>query len=77
MLSIARKQSLRAARAGVQARMMSGGKDIKFGVDARALMLQGVDKLADAVQVTLGPKVKTALTPLMFLEEKNLLTFAR
>ena len=77
MLSIARKQSLRAARAGVQARMMSGGKDIKFGVDARALMLQGVDKLADAVQVTLGPKVKTALTLLMFLEEKNLLTFAR
>lgn len=37
--------------------MMSGGKDIKFGVEARALMLEGVDKLADAVQVTLGPKV--------------------
>ena len=33
------------------------GKDIKFGVDARALMLAGVDQLADAVQVTLGPKV--------------------
>ena len=27
------------------------GKDVRFGVDARALMLQGVDKLADAVQV--------------------------
>ena len=32
-------------------------KDIKFGVDARVAMLQGVDKLADAVAVTMGPKV--------------------
>lgn len=32
-------------------------KDIKFGPDARALMLQGVDMLADAVAVTMGPKV--------------------
>jgi len=31
-------------------------KDIRFGVDARARMLAGVDRLADAVQVTLGPK---------------------
>ncbi|WP_404336399.1 chaperonin GroEL [Planococcus rifietoensis] len=31
-------------------------KDIKFSEDARSLMLQGVDKLADAVKVTLGPK---------------------
>lgn len=35
---------------------MATGKDIRFGVEARALMLQGVDKLADAVQATLGPK---------------------
>jgi hypothetical protein len=33
-------------------------KDVRFGVDARGLMLQGVDRLADAVQVTLGPKVR-------------------
>jgi len=32
-------------------------KEIKFGADARALMLQGVDLLADAVAVTMGPKV--------------------
>ena len=32
-------------------------KDIKFGSDARVLMLQGVDILADAVAVTMGPKV--------------------
>ena len=32
------------------------GKDIKFGTDARALMLEGCEMLADAVQVTLGPR---------------------
>ena len=32
-------------------------KELRFGVDARVAMLQGVDKLADAVAVTMGPKV--------------------
>ena len=32
-------------------------KDLKFGPEGRALMLQGVDLLADAVAVTMGPKV--------------------
>ncbi len=31
-------------------------KDVRFGDDARARMLRGVDILADAVKVTLGPK---------------------
>ncbi|MFL2104632.1 chaperonin GroEL [Desemzia sp. FAM 23991] len=31
-------------------------KDIKFSEDARAALLRGVDKLADTVKVTLGPK---------------------
>src|ERR1700688_1329779 len=31
-------------------------KDVKFGADARKRLLRGVDILADAVQVTLGPK---------------------
>ena len=31
-------------------------KDVKFGRDARERILQGVDILADAVKVTLGPK---------------------
>ncbi|WP_439366263.1 chaperonin GroEL [Bradyrhizobium sp. DASA03005] len=31
-------------------------KEVKFGVDARDRMLRGVDILANAVQVTLGPK---------------------
>jgi chaperonin GroEL len=31
-------------------------KDVRFGEDARSRMLRGVDILADAVKVTLGPK---------------------
>jgi len=42
-------------------RTFATGKDIKFGVDARARMLAGVDQLADAVQVTLGPKGRNVI----------------
>ena len=31
-------------------------KEIKFNIEARDLMKQGVDQLANAVKVTLGPK---------------------
>ncbi len=31
-------------------------KEIKFNIEARDLLKKGVDKLADAVKVTLGPK---------------------
>ena len=31
-------------------------KEVKFGSDARTRMLEGVDILANAVKVTLGPK---------------------
>ena len=31
-------------------------KDVKFSTDARTRMLHGVDILADAVRITLGPK---------------------
>ena len=31
-------------------------KEIKFNIDARAIMKEGVDQLANAVKVTLGPK---------------------
>jgi len=40
-------------------RLMS--KEIKFGVDGRAAMLNGVNLLADAVQVTLGPKGRNVI----------------
>jgi len=39
----------------------SSGKVVKFGVEGRQLMLEGVNLLADAVQVTLGPKGRNAI----------------
>ena len=33
-----------------------GAKDVKFSVEAREKMLRGIDILASAVRVTLGPK---------------------
>lgn len=36
-------------------------KDIKFGNDGRHEMLKGVNKLADAVSVTLGPKGRNVI----------------
>ncbi|MFS7975591.1 putative chaperonin Cpn60/TCP-1 family, groEL-like apical domain superfamily [Helianthus anomalus] len=46
----------RIARNNAQQMRNYAAKDIKFGVDARALMLRGVEELADAVKVTMGPK---------------------
>src|SRR6201987_2397426 len=36
-------------------------KEVKFSVDARDKMLRGVDILANAVRVTLGPKGRNAV----------------
>jgi chaperonin GroEL len=36
-------------------------KEVKFGTDARAKMLKGVDILADAVKMTLGPKGRNVI----------------
>jgi len=36
-------------------------QDLKFGVEARASLLQGVDTLARAVATTLGPKGRNVL----------------
>ncbi|XP_074268199.1 chaperonin CPN60-like 2, mitochondrial [Silene latifolia] len=36
-------------------------KDINFGTGARAAMLQGVNELAEAVKVTMGPKGRTVV----------------
>jgi len=38
-----------------------GAKDIKFGSEARALMMDGCDRITDAVQVTLGPKGRNVI----------------
>lgn len=48
---------LRVAAARQVAASRGYAKDVRFGPEVRALMLQGVDVLADAVAVTMGPKV--------------------
>jgi chaperonin GroEL len=37
------------------------GKDLKYGVKARESILKGINTLADAVKVTLGPKGRNVL----------------
>lgn len=59
--SVARKASRFNVRTLEDGRKLGGvrqyaAKEIKFGVEARAVMLQGVEQLADAVKVTMGPK---------------------
>jgi chaperonin GroEL len=63
MLSSVYKMGSAVARRAVVSKQISRGfaKDIKFGVEGRAAMLRGVDILADAVQVTLGPKGRNAI----------------
>ena len=39
----------------------AGHKELKFGVEGRAALLKGVDILAKAVAVTLGPKGRNVL----------------
>ena len=36
-------------------------KEIKFDVEAREMLKQGVDQLANAVKVTLGPKGRNVI----------------
>ncbi|XP_017893677.1 heat shock protein 60A-like [Ceratina calcarata] len=44
-----------------QLQTRSYAKDVRFGAEVRALMLQGVDILADAVAVTMGPKGRNVI----------------
>lgn len=41
-------------------------KEVRFGPDVRSLMLQGVDILADAVAVTMGPKGRNVILEQVF-----------
>ncbi|MDX1710125.1 MAG: TCP-1/cpn60 chaperonin family protein, partial [Rhodovibrionaceae bacterium] len=41
-------------------------KDVRFSQDARQRMLRGVDILADAVKVTLGPKGRNVVVEKSF-----------
>jgi chaperonin GroEL len=36
-------------------------KDVRFGDDARQRMMRGVDTLAEAVRITLGPKGRNVI----------------
>ena len=44
-------------------------KQLKFDVAARESLLKGVDKLANAVKVTLGPKGRNVMIAKAFLPE--------
>lgn len=57
----ASKLNPRAVSRAAGAIRTMAGKEIKFGVEGRAAMLRGVNLLADAVQVTLGPKGRNAI----------------
>ncbi|GAV29697.1 hypothetical protein PMKS-003199 [Pichia membranifaciens] len=54
------KQSVKAQALKQQVRSVSY-KELKFGVEGRAALLKGVETLADAVSVTLGPKGRNVL----------------
>lgn len=47
-------------------RTLASGKDLRFGSEARNLMLRGVDLLADAVQTTLGPKGRNVVIDMTY-----------
>ncbi|KAF5841262.1 GroEL-like apical domain-containing protein [Dunaliella salina] len=53
------------AVAGAQQRHYAA-KDVRFGIDSRNSVLSGVNKLADAVQVTLGPKGRNVMIEQMY-----------
>jgi chaperonin GroEL len=60
MIPMASRAMLRpTSYAPAAAASRSYAKDVKFGAAARKDMLRGVDLLADAVAVTMGPKVWT------------------
>lgn len=50
----------------IVSRAFAGGKEIKFGYEARVKMMEGCNELADAVQVTLGPKGRNVIIEEMF-----------
>ena len=55
-------------------------KDIKFDVEARDLLKQGVDQLANAVKITLGPKGRNVVIEKKFVAPqitKDVVTFAK
>ncbi|RKP25202.1 chaperonin Cpn60/TCP-1 family [Syncephalis pseudoplumigaleata] len=58
---LARATGAPGVLSSVATRAYSSHKEIQFGVDGRSALLRGVDKLADAVAVTLGPRGRNVL----------------
>ncbi|VDK71239.1 unnamed protein product [Litomosoides sigmodontis] len=56
MFRIGGQSMARLVSRSVRSSLRYYAKDVKFGADGRASMLYGVDTLADAVAVTMGPK---------------------
>ena len=52
---------LRGASKLAKYAQVRGAKDVAFGLSARTEMLAGVNKLADAVSTTMGPKGSTVI----------------
>ena len=55
-------------------------KSVKFGSDSRDRLVQGVNTLADAVKVTLGPKGRNVLIQKSFgapVVTKDVVTLAK
>lgn len=55
-LALGRSSALAKASSPMATRAYASHKEIKFSNEGRAAMLKGVDVLANAVSVTLGPK---------------------
>ena len=69
-----RRAAAKASRA--QPALTRGAhKEIKFSNDGRASILRGVDILADAVSVTLGPKGVSVFILFSLLERRDLRSF--
>ncbi|KAJ2986772.1 hypothetical protein NUW54_g9638 [Trametes sanguinea] len=59
--SAVRRQATKAAKAAKPVLARGAHKEIKFSNEGRAAILQGVDVLANAVSVTLGPKGRNVI----------------
>ncbi|GBF97363.1 hypothetical protein Rsub_11010 [Raphidocelis subcapitata] len=57
----AARRAPRVSAALLQAARGYASKDVRFGIECRDAVLGGVNKLADAVQVTLGPKGRNVM----------------
>lgn len=52
---------VKVSTSNIKKRNLSTHKEIKFGIDGRAAMAKGIDILANAVAVTLGPKGRNVI----------------